>query len=45
MVNKIPKIIKFNYRNIERIWVRVNKFEHNYYYGYVDNKPISKGIA
>ena len=44
MVNKIPKLIKFNYRNIERIWLRVVKFENNYYYGYIDNKPISKGI-
>ena len=45
MVNTIPKFIKFNYRNIERIWVRVHKFENNYYYGYIDNKPISKGIT
>ena len=44
MVNKIPKLIKFNYRNIEIIWVRVVKFENNYYYGHIDNKPISKGI-
>ena len=41
---KIPKFIKFNYRNIERIWVRVVKFENNSYYGYIDNKPISKTI-
>ena len=44
MVNKLPKFIKFNYRNIERIWVRVHKFENNYYYVYIDNKPIPKGI-
>ena len=44
MINKIPKYIKFNYRNIERIWLRVVKFENNYYYGYIDNKPISKSI-
>ena len=45
MVNKLPKFIKFIYRNKERLWVRVVKFEHNYYYGYIDNKPISKGIS
>ena len=44
MVNQLPKFIKFNDRNIEIIWVRVHKFENNYYYGYIDNKPISKGI-
>ena len=43
MVNKI-KLIKFIYRNKERIWLRVVKFENNYYYGYIDNIPISKGI-
>ena len=45
MVNKLPKFIKFNYRNKERLWVRVHKFENDYYYGYIDNKPISKGIT
>ena len=44
MANQIPKLVKFSYRNKERIWVRVHKFENNYYYGYIDNKPISKGI-
>ena len=43
MVNKI-KLIKFIYRNKERLWLRVVKFENNYYYGYIDNKPISKAI-
>ena len=43
MVNKI-KLIKFIYRNKERLWLRVVKFESNYYYGYIDNIPISKGI-
>ena len=41
---KIPKLIKFIYRNKERLWLRVVKFENNYYYGYIDNIPISKGI-
>ena len=44
MVNQLPKYIKFNYRNIERLWVRVVKIEGNYYYGYIDNIPISKTI-
>ena len=43
MVNKI-KLIKFIYRNKERLWLRVVKFENNYYYGYIDNIPISKTI-
>ena len=40
----IPKFIKFSYRNKELIWLKVDKFENDYYCGYVDNKPISKGI-
>ena len=40
----IPKYIKFNYRNVERVWVRVVKREGNYYFGYIDNIPISKGL-
>jgi len=43
MVNKI-KLIKFIYRNKERLWLRVVKFENNYYYGYIDKIPISKAI-
>ena len=42
---KTPKVIKFIYRNKERLWLRVDMFESNYYYGYVDSNPISKGIA
>ena len=44
MVNKLPKYIKFNYRNKERLWVKDEKIENNYYYGYIDNKPISTNI-
>ena len=44
MVNKLPKLIKFIYRNKERVWVRVIKFKNNYQYGYIDNIPISKTI-
>ena len=40
----IPKYIKFNYRNVERVWVKVHKIEGNYYFGYIDNIPISKGL-
>ena len=29
---------------MERLWLRVVKLENNYYYGYIDNKPVSKGI-
>ncbi len=39
-----PKFIKFNYRNKERLWLRVVKYENNYYFGYIDNIPISKTI-
>ena len=39
-----PKYIKFNYRNVERVWLRVEKIQNNYYYGYIDNIPISKGL-
>ena len=41
----IPTFVKFSYRNQELLWLKVDKFENNYYYGYVDNKPVSKGIA
>ena len=41
----MPKAVKFIYRNKERLWLRVDMFENNYYYGYVDSKPISKGIT
>ncbi len=44
MVNKLPKFIKFNYRNKERVWVKVEKIEGNYYYGNIDNIPISKSL-
>ena len=40
----IPKFVKFSYRNKELLWLKVDKFEDNYYCGYVDNKPISTGI-
>ena len=40
----VPKYIKFNYRNKERVWVKVEKIQNKYYYGYIDNIPISKGL-
>ena len=40
----VPKYIKFNYRNVERVWLRVVKYENNYYFGYIDNIPISKSL-
>ena len=42
---KTPRDFKFIYRNRERFWLKVDKFENKYYYGYVDSKPISKGIT
>ena len=39
-----PKYIQFNYRNKERVWVRVEKIQNNYYYGCIDNIPISKTL-
>ena len=39
-----PKFIKFNYRNKERVWLRVIKIENNYYYGYIDSIPISNTL-
>ena len=40
----VPKYIKFNYRNVERVWVKVHKIEGSYYYGYIDNITISKTL-
>ena len=39
-----PKFIKFNYRNKERLWLKNHKIEGSYYYGYIDNIPISTNI-
>ena len=40
----IPKLIQYNYRKQELLWVRVVKFEAGYYYGTIDDTPISKSI-
>ena len=37
----MPKFVKFNYRNKELLWLKVDKQDKNYYYGYLDNKPIT----
>ena len=42
---KTPTVIKFIYRNKERLWLRVDMFESNHQYGYVDSKTMSKGIT
>ena len=42
---KAAKSVKFIYRNKERLWLKVDTFEITYCYGYVDSKPISKGIT
>ena len=39
-----PKFIKFNYRNKERVWLKIHKIENNYYYGYIDSIPISNTL-
>ena len=39
-----PKYIKFNYRNKERVWLENHKIEGSYYFGYIDNIPISKTL-
>jgi len=39
-----PKYIKYSYRNKEFIWVKVRDFDGVYYYGEIDNKPITKSI-
>jgi len=37
----MTKFVKFNYRNKELLWLKVDKFENGYYHGWVDNKPIT----
>ena len=37
----MPKFVKFSYRNKELLWLKVDKQDKNYYYGYLDNKPIT----
>lgn len=37
----VPKFIKFNYKNKELLWLKVEKCATGYYYGYTDNKPIT----
>ena len=39
---KTSKSILFICRNKERLWLKVDKFENNYDYGYIDSKPRSK---
>ena len=42
---KAPKVVKLISRNKGRLWLRVDKFQKNYYYGYIDSNPISHGIT
>ena len=37
----MPKFVKFNYRNKELLWLKVDKHDKNYYYRYLNNKPIT----
>jgi hypothetical protein len=41
---KHPKYVKYNYRNKELIWVKVNDHDDKNYYGVFDNVPVSKSI-
>ena len=41
---RIPKLIQYSYRNKELLWVRVERFEAGYYYGTIDDTPVSKSI-
>ena len=43
-MNKIPKFIKFRYKNRERLWLQVEKVTDKYYIGPVANNPIEKGL-
>ena len=40
----IPKFVKCRYRNKELLWLKIDKFGNNYYYGYLDSKPLSNSI-
>ena len=41
---KIPKFVKFRYKNRERLWLKVEKVTGKYYIGIVANDPIEKGL-
>ena len=43
-MNKIPKFVKFRYKNRERLWLKVEKVTEKYYIGTVANDPIEKGL-
>ena len=44
--SKHPKYIKYNYRNKEFIWVKVDKYDENkkVYHGEINNTPVSKSL-
>ena len=35
------EVCQFNYRNKDLLWLKVDKHDKNYYYGYLNNKPIT----
>ena len=43
---KHPKYIKYNYKNKEFIWVKVDKYDEDKkeYQGTIDNIPVSKSL-
>ena len=44
MKDRLPRYIKFRYKNKERLWVQVERIEGNYIYGKVANNPITEGL-
>jgi len=42
--SKHPKYIKYSYMNKEFIWVKVDEQDDNYYYGAIDNNPVTKSV-
>ena len=43
-MNRIPKFVKFRYKNRERLWLKVERVTDKYYIGTVANDPIEKGL-
>ena len=40
----MPRYVKFSYKHRERLWVKVDRIEGNYYIGTLANYPITKGL-
>jgi hypothetical protein len=44
ITKKLPRYVKFRYRNRERLLVKVDRIEGNYYIGTLADNPITKGL-